>query len=105
MKILFHKYTEQDKSDILRMMRDFTAIDNYPFDRITREENLEEFSSNELLGRLYLIQKDDRNIGYIVLSFGFSFEYRGRDAFIDEFYIDEQFRNQGIGKMNLNLLK
>jgi N-formylglutamate amidohydrolase/GNAT superfamily N-acetyltransferase len=36
--------------------------------------------------------------GYAILAYGFSLEFGGRDAFLDEFYIDEQFRGRGIGK-------
>jgi GNAT superfamily N-acetyltransferase len=48
-----------------------------------------------------LIQSNDQVIGYIVLTFGFSLEYRGRDAFIDEFYLRPQYRGQGIGTKTL----
>jgi GNAT superfamily N-acetyltransferase len=36
------------------------------------------------------------------MAFGFSFEYGGRDAFIDEWFIRENFRNQGIGGKTLD---
>ncbi|WP_339380679.1 MULTISPECIES: GNAT family N-acetyltransferase [Cyanophyceae] len=36
-------------------------------------------------------------MGYIVLTFGYSLEFRGRDAFIDELYIRESYRGQGVG--------
>jgi ribosomal protein S18 acetylase RimI-like enzyme len=35
------------------------------------------------------------------LTFGYSLEYQGRDAFIDELYIDVAHRNQGIGSKTL----
>jgi GNAT superfamily N-acetyltransferase len=41
----------------------------------------------------------------LALTFGFSFEYGGRDAFIDEFFIKEGFRGKGIGKLVLKLLE
>ncbi|MEO1654479.1 MAG: GNAT family N-acetyltransferase, partial [Bacteroidota bacterium] len=69
------------------------------------EKNLLEFTANESLGRLYLIRLESQNIGYIVLSFGFSFEYKGRDAFIDEFFIKQDYRNKGIGKMTMDFLE
>lgn len=31
-------------------------------------------------------------------GFGFSFEYGGRDAFIDELYLDKAYRGKGHGK-------
>jgi ribosomal protein S18 acetylase RimI-like enzyme len=37
-------------------------------------------------------------VGYVVLAVGFSFEFRGHDAFIDELYIDAAYRRRGYGR-------
>jgi len=66
-------------------------------------KNLENFLCNAELGRLWLIQIDDRIIGYIVFTFGFSFEYQGKYAFIHEFFIKEGFRKKVSVKERLNL--
>ena len=36
-------------------------------------------------------------VGYLVLTLGYSLEYGGRDAFIDEVYIRSSYRGRGIG--------
>ncbi|MDQ3755908.1 MAG: GNAT family N-acetyltransferase, partial [Acidobacteriota bacterium] len=36
--------------------------------------------------------------GYLVLTLGFSLEFKGRDALIDELYLRESFRDQGFGQ-------
>ncbi len=105
MEIEFKIYTENNKSDVLKMMTSFNKIDGYDFDLTIGEKNLIEFTSNEMLGRLFLITHKQITIGYIVLSFGFSFEYKGRDAFIDEFYIKEEFRNKGVGKLSMDFIE
>ena len=105
MEIKFRSYTEKDKSDVLAMMTSFNKIDGYDFDLATGEKNLSDFTSNEALGRLYLIKHQENNIGYLVLSFGFSFEYKGRDAFIDELYIKKEYRNKGIGKLTMDFIE
>ena len=105
MKIEFKSYSVEDKSDVLEMMTAFNKIDGYEFNVIIGEKNLLDFSSNDALGRLYLIRYQKQNIGYIVLTFGFSFEYKGRDAFIDEFYLKEDFRNKGIGKKTIDFIE
>ncbi|MEQ9300972.1 MAG: GNAT family N-acetyltransferase [Cyclobacteriaceae bacterium] len=89
---------------ILEMMKEFYALDNYPFDVAVAKENLMEFIGNADLGRLFLILEDKNIIGYITLTFGYSFEYGGRDAFIDEFFIKEAYRNQGVGKATMAFL-
>lgn len=52
-----------------------------------------------------LIQQDNQAVGYIVLTFGYSLEYRGRDAMIDEFYIRETYRGQGVGKKTIQFIE
>jgi ribosomal protein S18 acetylase RimI-like enzyme len=78
-------------------MSDFNALYDYPFNRSLASELLHLFIDDVNLGRLWLIQMNDQIIGYLVVAFGFSFEYGGRDAFIDEFYIEEKQRGQGLG--------
>ncbi len=42
--------------------------------------------------------------GYVALSFGFSIELGGRDAFLDEFFIRESVRGRGMGSQALMTL-
>jgi len=44
-------------------------------------------------------------VGYIVLCFGYSLEYLGRDAFIDEFYLIESHRGRGWGRKTLEFVR
>jgi len=48
-------------------------------------------------GRAWLICEREIPVGYTVLTFGYSLEYIGRDAFIDEFYPRESHRGRGVG--------
>ncbi|MEM7635336.1 MAG: GNAT family N-acetyltransferase [Pseudomonadota bacterium] len=53
-------------------------------------------------GRILLMQRPDGDIvGYAVIAFGFSLEFGGRDAFVDELFVVEAFRGQGIGSAAL----
>jgi len=55
-------------------------------------------------GSVFLIKHSGAIAGYLILSFGYTLEYGGRDAFIDEFYIKEDFRNKGIGRFTLDYI-
>ena len=48
-------------------------------------------------GAAYLVGPRKGPVGYIVVSFGYSVEMGGIDAFIDEFYIRENVRGRGMG--------
>lgn len=55
------------------------------------------------LGIIWLIWRGDNVIGYMAVCFCYSIEFGGRDSFLDEFFIDEPYRNQGFGKAALDL--
>lgn len=83
---------------IVPMMQDFYAIDGYPIDSAISRILFEEFIANETLGRAWLIYFNDEIVGYVILTFVFSFEYKGTIAFLDELYLNENARGKGIGK-------
>jgi ribosomal protein S18 acetylase RimI-like enzyme len=58
---------------------------------------LTELLTSPSYGRVYVAMLDDLVVGSMVICFGFSLEFRGRDAFIDEFVIDREYRAQQIG--------
>jgi GNAT superfamily N-acetyltransferase len=55
------------------------------------------------LGRLWVIRDGDAVVGYVAVALGFSFEYRGREAFVDELFIAESHRGRGLGREALAL--
>lgn len=90
---------------ITTMMQDFYAIDNYPIDIEVSKDLFQEFISDEKLGKAWLIHSDDDLVGYLILTYVFSFEYKGKIAFLDELYIKENFRGKGIGKQTIDFIK
>lgn len=87
------------------MMQNFYAIDNYPIDIVASKKLFEEFIHNEHLGKAWLIYDEKEIIGYVILTFVFSFEYKGRIAFLDELYLSEKARGKGIGKKTMDFIK
>jgi GNAT superfamily N-acetyltransferase len=57
------------------------------------------------LGRVWLIEADAHPVGYVAMCFGYSIEFSGRDAFIDEMFVAPEHRAKGIGKAALSLVK
>jgi len=56
-------------------------------------------------GRIWLLSVDEKPAGYVVLTPGFSFEYVGTDAFIDELYIVPEFRRRGFGTRTMQFVE
>lgn len=102
--IQFKPLQTSDIETIVSMMQEFYAIDNYPIDVAISKALFLEFLENPHLGRAYLIFENNEILGYIILTFVFSFEYKGTIAFLDELYISSKARGKGIGKLALDFI-
>lgn len=88
---------------LIQLMGEFYAHEHLLFDEQAVRSALQLILGNNFYGQIHLICINDEIVGYLVVTFGFSLEYRGRDAFVDEIYIQEKYRKQGIGKKSLQL--
>ena len=102
------KFREAKSSDfaaLLRMMRILAEQPPaLPFDETELRECLNEFLAHPEYGRVWLIEIEGKVGGYVILMLGYSFEYRGRDAFIDELYIEPEFRRRGYGRQAMEFV-
>ena len=85
-------------TDLLRMVEAFYALEHIPFDADCSRAALAPLLGDSDLGRVYLIEVDGQMAGYCVICFGYSLEFGGRDAFIDEIFVLETHRGKGIGR-------
>ena len=100
----FKPFEIADAPAVVAMMEAFYAIDNYPIDAATANKLFLEFTQNESLGRGWTIVLNGEVMGYFILTFVFSFEYKGRIAFLDELFISPFARGKGLGKHALDFL-
>lgn len=100
----FKPLQTSDIDTIVPMMQEFYSIDNYPIDIAVSKTLFLEFLENPHLGRAWLIYSDEEIVGYVILTFVFSFEYKGTIAFLDELYISDKARGKGIGKKALDFI-
>jgi len=91
----FGKLDDIDR--LLPLMRDFYIFERLPYDENLQRKLLADLIQDETLGRLILFEIENELVGYMVLGFGFSLEFRGRDCLIDEFYVAPKHRSKGIG--------
>ena len=95
----FKLATLSDTATILKLMPIYYEYDHLVFDEAKARATLQEFLSSTTLGRLWIFIDEETKdaIGYLALTFGYSFEFGGREAFIDELFVLEKYRGQGIG--------
>lgn len=95
LKIDVAKINEIDA--LMPMMKDFYAIDNYPFDTELTRKNFEFFMNNSNLGQCFLLKDDSGIVGYMILNFLFSFEFGGMMCFLDELYVKPEAQGKKYG--------
>ena len=86
-----------DADTLVEMMRDFNAHERIAFDEPEVRHVLAQLFANDSYGLACLILLGGEVAGYVVIAFGFSVEFRGRDAFIDELFVKDDFRGRGAG--------
>lgn len=100
----FRLATSSDAELLLDFMRDYYAFDGHHYDREPARKALLGLLRNPAVGLAWLVLDSGAPVGYIVLCFGYSLEYLGRDAFIDEFYLTASHRGRGWGRKTLEFV-
>lgn len=85
---------------LVALMTEFYAEAGYPLNRGRAAKAFAMILGDPRLGSVWLIE--DRvtaadAVGYLVVTLGFSMEYGGRDAFIDDLFIKAGYRSRGLG--------
>lgn len=94
----FRPAEEADLDAVLGMMRRFYAEDGYPFVEAEALRAAQELIGDPRLGRLWVAVDGGEVAGYLAVTLGFSLEHRGRDAFVDELYLEPGSRGRGLGR-------
>jgi GNAT superfamily N-acetyltransferase len=97
--------TPSDAETILAMMEEFYAEERYPFDRAKALAALLPLLEDRSKGRVWMIEETGSAVGYFVLTLGWSLEYHGRDAFVDEIFVSPSRRGRGLGRLSLEVLE
>jgi GNAT superfamily N-acetyltransferase len=97
----FRRAIAADVPSLLDLQQRFYAQEGYPYDRASMDRSMRELIANDTLGRLFAIGEPP--VGYLIVTFGFSLEFGGRDAFVDELYVADDSRGQGFGTLALQV--
>ena len=105
MNITFRRGTPPDAESFLPLIEAFYAVDDHAYDQDRIRPALEMLLADSRYGRAWFIERDGFTVGYVIVTYGFSLESGGRDALIDEFYIDAENRGKGIGAYTVEFLR
>ncbi|MHB1260656.1 MAG: GNAT family N-acetyltransferase [Thermoplasmatota archaeon] len=94
--------TPGDLAVLLPMVRELQVHEHLPAPGKEVEAALRALLADGRLGCVFIAEQAGRPIGYTVLGFGYSLEFHGRDAFVDELYVVDEARGHGVGSLLLD---
>lgn len=97
MSVFFRRAVPAHLDTLIDFMRTYYAFDGIPFDAVKQRSGLSGLMANPQHGYVWLIELDGAVVGYMAVCFGYSLEFGGRDAFVDEIYLLPEARGKGIG--------
>ncbi len=101
MDVILKQATRADTDMLVRLMEEYYQFDHLPWDEAGARTALQGLMCDQHAGRVWLISADEEIVGYVALTLGYSLEYKGRDAFVDEIYLREGYRGRGLGQQAL----
>lgn len=80
---------------LLPLIAEFYRIDQHVFDEREVRSALTPLLADDSFGQVWLITAGPVDVGYAVLTWGYSLESGGREGLVDELFVSE--RNTGLG--------
>ncbi len=105
MKVELQPLSNKTLPLVLPLIADYHAFEALDSSAEQREAAVRQFLDNPGFGAIWLVYCDAELAGYIALCRGFSIEFNGFDAFVDEFFLAEAFRGRGIGTQVLSAIR
>jgi ribosomal protein S18 acetylase RimI-like enzyme len=87
----------EDVPVLVALMTEFYSETATPLDLKRAADAFAAVVADDRLGRVWLIQAGDDDVGYAVVTLSYSMEFGGRNAFLDDLFIRSDFRGAGLG--------
>lgn len=97
MNIQLRSASLAELSVLLPLMRRYYEDDHLSF-ASANADAMARLLDDPRSGRVWFIECEARTAGYVALCFGFSLELGGREAYIDELFVERDLRGRGIAR-------
>lgn len=104
MDINFKIANENDAEDVLFFINKIAEYEKMAKDVINTPELIKENFFKRNLGKVLLIQKDNKNIGFAIFFYNYSTFTGHLGMHLEDFFILEEYRHLGIGKLTFKKL-
>ncbi len=107
MNISFRRFEERDREAFFSMVKKFyapPAVLHFPSDEVMMSAFDESLKDNGFVYG-FVFESDGKAAGYSVVSMKFETEVGGLAAWIEELFVEENFRSKGIAKDFFEFLK
>lgn len=98
MEPAFRAIGPADLETFLQLLEEMQAFFGQQLTRKSARASAAGLLAHPAFGRAWFIEADGALAGYAVLVLGYSLEFGGVDAFLDELFLRERFRGAGLGK-------
>jgi len=95
----------RELGELLPLVEAFQREEGYSTGDAALAEALAALLRDASAGRVLIAREAGAPIGYAALCYGYSIEFRGRDAFVDELYVAPAQRGRGLGRALLRALE
>lgn len=96
-QVMFCRAVPVDAQRVVPWMAEFYRLDGLDFATARGHLAVGRLIFDAALGEVRIIEAQRDGIGYLALTFGYSLECGGRDAFVDELFLEEPHWGRGIG--------
>lgn len=107
MKVTFRKFRPEDRDIFFSMVKKFyapPAVLHFPSDEVMMSSFDAALEIPELV-KGYIFECEEKAAGYAVVSMKFETEVGGMAAWIEELFVEEEYRSCGIGSAFFEHLK
>lgn len=94
MEITIRRATEADYPQVLTLIKEFSRFQGTP-EKVT--VTAEQMQEDKDLFQCFLAEEDGEVVGFTTFFFAY-YSWTGKALYLDDLYVREAFRNQGIGK-------
>jgi ribosomal protein S18 acetylase RimI-like enzyme len=96
--------TATDVPTLLDLMAEFYGESSYPLDRAWAAQAFGDLLKDSSRGMVWLLEVAGAPAGHVVLSVRFAMEYGGLLGYIDDLFVKQALRRQGVGRAGLEAL-